>query len=218
MSNSISYSQGEKSTDLSSTAQPGLTIDLTTLPAWGIMKDPGSYIGKHGVSKLSAIPLRVEPSDSAEQDAQLVFGDVFTIIEVSESGGNIKVKRAFDGVEGWIDTHVYAGCEIDRDEFNFLKNENNHGLIASRILKAESLEGEPITISIGGVLPHYDPTKATFQISGETLRVIDGRVFSAPAPRTINNLMSIVNEFAGVPYLWGAIRVMVLIAQALLRQ
>ena len=55
----------------------------------------------HGCCHLSLVPVRESASDKSQMVSQLLFGDVFEILE--ENAKWIKIKNAFDNYEGWID-------------------------------------------------------------------------------------------------------------------
>ena len=46
-----------------------------------------------GVCNLSLVPLRTEPSDKSEMCSQLLFGDHFTLIEITEKNGASKKSQ-----------------------------------------------------------------------------------------------------------------------------
>lgn len=68
---------------------------------------------QYGICLLPVVPLRSEAAETAEQCSQLVFGDVFSILEASEK--NSYIKLWYDDYEGWIDRKQYI--EIGKDEF-----------------------------------------------------------------------------------------------------
>lgn len=54
----------------------------------------------HGICALSLAPLRAEASDSSEMVSQLLFGDVYSVLEKRKHWLRIKMK--YDGYEGWL--------------------------------------------------------------------------------------------------------------------
>ncbi|MBC7915914.1 MAG: C40 family peptidase [Pyrinomonadaceae bacterium] len=62
-------------------------------------------MSKYGVCNLSIVPIRAEASDKSELLSQLLFGDCFEILELSEKW--LKIKTCFDDYEGWIDHKQY---------------------------------------------------------------------------------------------------------------
>lgn len=54
-----------------------------------------------GICTLAVIPLRKEPSDKAEMTTQLLFGDLFEILQ--SSGPWLEIRNYYDGYVGWLD-------------------------------------------------------------------------------------------------------------------
>ena len=54
-----------------------------------------------GISKLSAIPMRSDPSDAAEMVNQLIFGETYDVLEQRKKW--IRIRLHHDRYEGWID-------------------------------------------------------------------------------------------------------------------
>jgi hypothetical protein len=71
----------------------------------------------YGCCHLSLVPVRLIPSDKAEMVNQLMFGDVFEILESKPKW--LKIKNAFDDYEGWIDDKQLLN--IDEAHFNTSK-------------------------------------------------------------------------------------------------
>ncbi len=71
---------------------------------------------QYGICLLPVAPLRTEAAEVAEQCSQVVFGDVFQILESTEK--NSRIRLWYDDYEGWIDRKQYV--EIDRDDYYLL--------------------------------------------------------------------------------------------------
>ena len=56
----------------------------------------------YGICLLSVIPMRVEPKEQSEMISQVLFGELFQIIDSRRNWTFIKCD--FDNYEGWIDT------------------------------------------------------------------------------------------------------------------
>lgn len=52
-------------------------------------------------SNLSIVPVRSEPSDKAETVTQILFGEIYEIVEEQKKW--VQVRLAFDSYQGWID-------------------------------------------------------------------------------------------------------------------
>ena len=60
---------------------------------------------RFGMCNLSMVPVRFEPSHKSEMVTQLLFGELFEIIEKTENWS--KVKLIYDQYEGWVDVKQY---------------------------------------------------------------------------------------------------------------
>lgn len=68
----------------------------------------------HGCCHLSLVPVRESASDQSEMVTQLLFGDVFEILENKKKW--VKIKNAFDEYEGWIDAKQFLSIESEQYE------------------------------------------------------------------------------------------------------
>jgi len=55
---------------------------------------------EYGICNLTVIPLRAEPSERSEQVSQVLFGEVFEVMERKDQW--VRIITSFDGYEGWI--------------------------------------------------------------------------------------------------------------------
>tara|TARA_B100001057_G_scaffold291437_1_gene291450 strand:+ start:3438 stop:4181 length:744 start_codon:yes stop_codon:yes gene_type:complete len=68
---------------------------------------------KFGICNISITPLREEKSQKSEMISQLLYGETFEILELSDNWSYIKMN--FDNYKGWIKNNQYV--EIDQKEF-----------------------------------------------------------------------------------------------------
>tara|TARA_B100001093_G_scaffold150310_1_gene143049 strand:- start:319 stop:1062 length:744 start_codon:yes stop_codon:yes gene_type:complete len=68
---------------------------------------------KFGICNISIVPLRKEKSQKSEMISQLLYGETFEILELSNNWSFIKMN--FDNYEGWIKNNQYL--KIDHKEF-----------------------------------------------------------------------------------------------------
>ena len=66
-----------------------------------------------GICNLSIVPVRISDSDKSEMITQLVYGDLFTIVEEKDKW--TKIKSEFDNYEGWIDSCLLYTSPSPRD-------------------------------------------------------------------------------------------------------
>ena len=74
---------------------------------------------QYGICNLSIVPLRKEPSDTSELVSQVLYGEIFKILEQRKNWS--KIRLAFDKYEGWVDNKQYF--EIDEEQYHTLNNE-----------------------------------------------------------------------------------------------
>lgn len=75
---------------------------------------------QYGICNLSIVPLRSEPSHNTELVSQVLYGDIFKVLEQRKTWS--KIRLAFDKCEGWVDNEQYM--EIQEAQYHQLNNEN----------------------------------------------------------------------------------------------
>jgi hypothetical protein len=101
-----------------------------------------------GIVDLSIVPMRREQSERSEMVSQLLFGELFEILETTEKW--MYVRSLHDRYEGWIDRkmgipvseeYVAQYCEEDpvltTEVFNIVTKEGDYGhklLVAGSVL------------------------------------------------------------------------------------
>jgi len=98
---------------------------------------------KYGICNLSIVPMRANPTDSGEMVSQLLYGDIFKIIEQRKKW--IKIRCSADDYSGWIDRKQYVSLtneqytqalstspEYSSDLVDFVSNQN--GVLKSIVL------------------------------------------------------------------------------------
>lgn len=68
---------------------------------------------KHGICKLSVIPMRAKASHESELVSELLYNDIYEIIDENEEW--IKIRCCYDAYEGWI--RKLQHCDISSEEF-----------------------------------------------------------------------------------------------------
>ncbi|WP_147676297.1 C40 family peptidase [Algibacter pacificus] len=74
---------------------------------------------QYGICNLSIVPLRFEPTDASELVSQVIYGDLFKILEQRKNWSKIRI--AFDSYEGWIDNKQYI--EISEEQYRTLNKQ-----------------------------------------------------------------------------------------------
>ncbi|MFT7386307.1 MAG: hypothetical protein ACI82E_001068, partial [Nonlabens sp.] len=71
---------------------------------------------RYGICPISIAPLRSETSDASEMVSQVLYGEIFKIIESRKKWS--KIRLAHDNYEGWIDNKQFQ--EIEAEEYHHL--------------------------------------------------------------------------------------------------
>lgn len=140
----------------------------------------------YGLCNLSIVPLRLEDSDRSEMVSQVLYGDLFEIIESTKKWSRISLT--YDNYEGWIDNKQFVSINKDEfEELNILPKKLSTHLLD--IISTSS--NELLPISIGSNVSVSNFLKHSFE--GE---------FS-DAKYSKNNIIQIAQLYLNSPYLWG---------------
>ena len=148
---------------------------------------------KYGIAHLSIVPIRSEKSDASEQISQLLFGELFKIIEPQKKWS--KIRLVHDGYEGWVDNKQIT--EIDSTIFDKL-NTKSVALTGNLVDYVSDDKHNLSTLVLGSQLPNYQGGK--LQI-GENMYSYDGDVISGKQDK--ENLVTTAFMYLNSPYLWG---------------
>lgn len=152
---------------------------------------------KYGVCLLPVIPLRSEPSETAEQCSQLIFGDTFSIIQTDDSRAYIELSQ--DGYRGWVDKKQFI--EISSGDFFLLTR--SKALFAQGFVNlatvTDTLTGEKhiARLPFGARLFSKSYRVGRFMIDAEDVELSKVESFS------VEKLMQHISLYLYTPYLWG---------------
>jgi hypothetical protein len=134
------------------------------------------------VCPITYIPIRLEPTHRSEQISQLIFGEIATIIK-TENGWHY-IRTEFDNYEGWIEKKVVSPYKKEAYEV---------------IVNKSAL----MQINLGGNL--LIPIGARLQFNKNKFLTFDGAQYEISINDFISepDLIGIIQEFLGTPYLWG---------------
>ncbi|MCX6305707.1 MAG: C40 family peptidase [Bacteroidetes bacterium] len=161
---------------------------------------------ENGICLHSVIPVRAEPSHKSEMVTQVLFGELYCVIEKESSW--VKIKLLFDGYEGWID-RLQANM-IDDPEY--LRLANSETSVTIDLLQLLSFETERMMIPlvIGSSLPGFDESRIRV---GQNVYYYEGLVSESllhqngnsnlDTQRTGQQLIEEAMLYMNAPYLWG---------------
>lgn len=148
-----------------------------------------------GVCRLSLVPVRKEPADQTEQVTQLLFGDHYSVIEVSPDKKWIRIRIHFDQYEGWMDAKQHH--PITKEYFQHI----NHAefKITTDITSTLLYNKSPQVVLMGSMIPisssELFKMEEQFAFNGEAKNVGQRREFEFMRLITLKYLNS--------PYQWG---------------
>ena len=151
----------------------------------------------YGISSLSIIPVRKEPSEQSEMITQILYGEHFIVNEMML--GWAHVKLAFDGYEGWLDEKMITPLM----EKTYQKIEHSPFAVTTDIFNIIPLNAEQTTMIVAGsTLPCWRPNLKEFSIQKEIIHH-SGNI----SYRKLGNVRKLLIEQAlkyfNAPYLWG---------------
>ena len=142
------------------------------------------YNMQFGICKLSIVPVRILNSDKSEMVTQLIYGEIFLILE--EKDNWTKIKSDFDNYVGWIDTKQYQ--KINKTSItNFKKHYYSSDLVEF----VENEKNELVTVIIGSVISNSNILNHKFE----------GNYLSGKQSR--ESIVKIALLYLNTPYLWG---------------
>ena len=141
---------------------------------------------KYGLCNLSVIPLRAEASDPSELVSQVLYGELFKVLEQRKKWSRIRLL--FDGYEGWL----------DNKQFHLISEEEYLELKKAKLVYATDLvdivtteENQLLSIFLGCQVNNCGFLKHTFE--GKTISK------KLAKPQLIDTAVLYLNS----PYLWG---------------
>jgi len=151
----------------------------------------------YGISGLSIIPVRKEPSEKSEMISQILFGEYFEIKE--EFVGWCRIISGYDGYEGWIDQKMItiitsrtykkikkSSVAVSTDIVNLVSSNKCHNVI----------------IPAGSTLPCWRPYKHEFSINKEIYKM-DGNIHYRQPKNIRRFIIQQSLMYINSPYLWG---------------
>lgn len=145
----------------------------------------------YGISQLSIVPMRDDPSDKSEMINQILFGEHFKILDARKKWSRIRL--AHDSYEGWICNKQVL--EISEDDYKQL--DKDISTITTDILDIiKKDQHQPIVI--GSILPFYKSGHAN--INSE---MYEFNGLTTPGFVKKQKLVENALIFLKAPYLWG---------------
>jgi len=141
---------------------------------------------QYGICNLGIVPMRFEPSDKSELVSQVLYGEIFKVLERRKKWSRIRI--AYDKYEGWIDNKQYF--EISEEQYKSLNSTSP--LLSTDLLEYVTDLNENIyTIPIGSSLNGLNILNHKFE--GNKKNEISNK----------SNIIKTAFLYLNAPYLWG---------------
>jgi gamma-D-glutamyl-L-lysine dipeptidyl-peptidase len=151
----------------------------------------------YGISGLSVIPVRKEPSEKSEMVTQVLFGEHFEVVE--EMVGWCHVKLAWDGYEGWIDSKMITPVSARM----YSKYENKPFAVTGDIFSLIPVNAEQnLMLVAGSTLPVWRPNLKQFSINNDHYKAA-GEIYTGKPENTRDVIIRQALKYFNAPYLWG---------------
>ena len=151
----------------------------------------------YGISGLSLIPVRKDPSEKSEMVTQILFGEHFEIME--QMLGWSMVKLSWDGYQGWIDSKMIT--PVNARTLNKLKKKPF--AVTSDIISLISVNADQnLMLVAGSTLPVWRPYLKEFTIDRDTYKSA-GEVFYGDPKNPRDTIIKQALKYFNAPYLWG---------------
>lgn len=140
----------------------------------------------YGICNLSVIPLRSEANDKSELVSQVLYGEIFKVLEIRAKWSRIRL--AFDSYEGWIDNKQFL--HISEEKYGSLKKQKP--VLSSDLVDfITTSENQLLSICLGSSISSAKFLNHHFEGKDQS------KIF--PKEHLIETALIYLNT----PYLWG---------------
>jgi len=141
---------------------------------------------QYGICNLSIVPLRLEATDASELVSQVIYGDIFKVLEQRKSWS--KIRLAFDRYEGWVDNKQYV--ELNEEQYTKLASQPLK-LTTDLVDFIQDSDKQLYTVTMGSVINGMTILEHTFE--GQYSQDIKEK----------SNIINTAFSYINAPYLWG---------------
>lgn len=145
------------------------------------------------ISPFSAIPVRKLPEEQSALETQILFGEVFFVLE--QIKGWCRVQLEFDGYEGWVDEkYVIPSSDLEIERWN-----NSPGMLVNtpfiKLIREPYKSAQ--LISAGSRIYFNGEDRNSFTVGRREYYLQSALSDRKP------DLEEVAKGFLNTPYLWG---------------
>ena len=149
----------------------------------------------YGVCRQALVPVRIKGDDRSEQVTQLLFGDHYEVLVISDDKKWLKIRIHADQYEGWIDGKQHHTITQEYfDQINFANFKITIDIATGILYKKSAL-----TILMGSIVPISN--SELFKV--EEQLAFNGESKSLGQKRDAEFLKAIALKYYNAPYQWG---------------
>ncbi len=152
-----------------------------------------------GISNLSSIPVRTEPTEKSEMCTQILLGEHYSILE--EANKWVKIKLFHDAYEGWIDQKMVTN--ISKTEFKKLSTKEQPVTTEIFNIVQQIDHYRNFLVVAGSTLPHYTPKKSVFRIGETEYRLLGNSIPLRKNEDVRTRIINAALNYFNAPYSWG---------------
>ena len=152
-----------------------------------------------GISLYSVIPVREEAREGAEQATQILFGEMFDILEETPRWKRVRLDS--DGQEGWVDAKMVTPMSDAEYKKHRAAMKEAAKVVFPITYAVSENNGQTLPLTAGTCLAGYK--EGRFEVLGVGFRIDPNMVITQPLDLNEQNLIQTVRFFLNTPYLWG---------------
>ncbi|MFW5706663.1 MAG: NlpC/P60 family protein [Bacteroidota bacterium] len=148
-----------------------------------------------GICLISVAPLRALPDDRSEQVTQMLFGDLFTVLEKKEKW--LLVQLVADSYQGWVSSGQVT--PLAPDEMDLLLKQSQW--VSNDLVQLLENKSRNHSFLVSAGSSFYDCSDQAFELAGE-----QWYFHGAMSPVKDFDQASVINHamlFLHAPYQWG---------------
>lgn len=154
----------------------------------------------HAIILYSIVPVRTDAREGAEQETQLLFGELCEVLEQLPRWW--KVRNEADGEEGYADVLMLTPMtDEEYAAYTAALAASTARVMLPMTYAVSGNNGQTIPLSMGTRLPNYHDGQ--FEVLGVTFRIDRAAVAEGPLPLNQDTLMQVTRFLLNTPYLWG---------------
>ena len=148
-----------------------------------------------GICTYTIIPVRKFPTETSEMITQILFGELFSVLEYSENWALIKLD--YDEYEGWIDKKL-----IVKTEPEFINNLFPEQIkVSDKLICTARKDGTDGLIYLLMGSNFYNMTGNQFYLSNTKYEL--SYPLNIPKPSKAETIIFTALQMLNIPYLWG---------------